>query len=207
MPETGRRGRTVGAVVVGAGREVVEAAVEVEEAGATVPVPTVPESAVQLPHDARRTLAAPTLRPVQFVTAQVWTGQSLRRGEVVLFQSSSDKNCGGLSRPAYLLHRVVGLPGDVVALSSGYVHIKGRRLNETWLPNSEQGVTRAGPDGHASTSLLHTRSLLGCTSTWGDNRTDSCESAFGNRFQPYLESSRVDLQHASPARRTGIPSQ
>jgi hypothetical protein len=60
VPETGRRRGTVGVVVVGAGREVVEAAVEVEEAGATVPVPTVLESAVPLPHDARRTLAATT---------------------------------------------------------------------------------------------------------------------------------------------------
>jgi hypothetical protein len=40
---------------------VLEAAVvDVEETGATVPVPTIPVSAVLLPHDARRTLAATT---------------------------------------------------------------------------------------------------------------------------------------------------
>ena len=31
----------------------------------------------------------------------------------------------------------------------GYVYIDGKRLDESWLPASEQGVTRAGPGGHA----------------------------------------------------------
>jgi sugar (pentulose or hexulose) kinase len=62
VPDGGRTGGAAGVVVVGPGHDVVLEAVvvDVEEAGAMVPLPTVPESAEPLPHDARRTLAATT---------------------------------------------------------------------------------------------------------------------------------------------------
>jgi hypothetical protein len=59
VPDDGRKGGA-GFVVVAAPGDVVALDTEVVEAGATVPVPTVPETAVPLLHDARKTLAATT---------------------------------------------------------------------------------------------------------------------------------------------------
>jgi hypothetical protein len=66
VPDGGRRGAAACVVVVRPDHDVeLEAAgVDVEDAGATVLVATVPVSAVLLPHDARRTLA-----PTMAVTA------------------------------------------------------------------------------------------------------------------------------------------
>ena len=66
------------------------------------------------------------------------------RGDIVVFSRPPTENCGG-PEVNDLVKRVIGLPGDVVSLSGGYVYVDGKRLDETWLPTSEQGVTVRGP--------------------------------------------------------------
>ena len=64
------------------------------------------------------------------------------RGEVVTFWSDE---MGKL-----LVKRVIGLPGDEISFSGGYVYINGERLEEDYLP--QQGITTSDgvfqvPDG------------------------------------------------------------
>ena len=68
------------------------------------------------------------------------------RGDIVVFSRPPTENCGG-PEVNDLVKRVIGLPGDVISLANGYVYIDGKRLDETWLPASEQGITVAGPAG------------------------------------------------------------
>ena len=68
------------------------------------------------------------------------------RGDIVVFSRPPTENCGG-PEVNDLVKRVIGLPGNVVSVAGGYVYIDGKRLDESWLPASEQGVTVAGPAG------------------------------------------------------------
>ncbi len=71
------------------------------------------------------------------------------RGDIVVFSRPATENCGG-PEVNDLVKRVIGLPGDVISLTGGYVYIDGKRLDESWLPSTEQGVTLAGPPGNSS---------------------------------------------------------
>ena len=66
------------------------------------------------------------------------------RGNIVVFSRPPAENCGG-PEVNDLVKRVIGLPGETISLSGGHVYVNGKRLDESWLPSSEQGVTRAGP--------------------------------------------------------------
>jgi signal peptidase I len=97
-------------------------------------------------------------------------------GEIVVFRRPPALNCGAPSGLS-LVKRVVGLPGQTISASGGYVSVNGKRLHESWLPASEQGSTFPGPRGpyglvHRYTVPAHSFYVL------GDNRTDSCDSRY-----------------------------
>ena len=71
---------------------------------------------------------------------------AVRAGDIIVFANPPSENCGG-AFASDLIKRVIGLPGQTISLSGGYVFINGKRLHETWLPASVRGVTFPGPAG------------------------------------------------------------
>jgi signal peptidase I len=115
------------------------------------------------------------------------------RGDIVVFSRPPAENCGG-PEVNDLVKRVVGLPGETLTLSGGSVYVDGRRLDESWLPASEQGVTRPGPGGTLY-SLQHAyRVPANDYFVMGDNRTDSCDSRFWGPISRSLIVGKVEMR-------------
>lgn len=115
------------------------------------------------------------------------------RGDIVVFSRPPTENCGGPTVND-LVKRVIGLPGDIISLSGGYVYINGKRLDETWLPASEQGVTVAGPPGNTSNLARPYRVPPDDYFVMGDNRTDSCDSRYWGPINRSLIVGKVELR-------------
>ena len=115
------------------------------------------------------------------------------RGDIVVFSRPPAENCGG-PEVNDLVKRVIGLPGDVVSLSSGYVYIDGKRLTESWLPTSEQGITVAGPPGNGSNLAQPYRIPANDYFVMGDNRTDSCDSRYWGPITRSLIVGKVEVR-------------
>lgn len=115
------------------------------------------------------------------------------RGDIVVFSRPPAENCGG-PEVNDLVKRVVGLPGETLSLSGGRVYVDGRRLDESWLPASEQGETRPGPGGTLY-SLQHAyRVPANDYFVMGDNRTDSCDSRYWGPISKSLIVGRVEMR-------------
>ena len=115
------------------------------------------------------------------------------RGDIVVFSRPPAENCGG-PEVNDLVKRVIGLPGDVLSLSDHYVDVDGKRLDETWLPASEQGETFPGP-GSNSFNLAHAyRVPANDYFVMGDNRTDSCDSRYWGPINKSLIVGKVEVR-------------
>jgi len=115
------------------------------------------------------------------------------RGDIVVFSRPPAENCGG-PEVNDLVKRVVGLPGDVISLSRGYVYIDGKRLDESWLPAGEQGITSEGPQGNAS-NLVHPYHIPANEYfVMGDNRNDSCDSRYWGPIKRSLIVGKVEVR-------------
>lgn len=83
-----------------------------------------------------------------------------RRGDVVVFSSAAAGADAGPTTPRWLVKRVIGLPGDVVAFRNGYPIVNG------WIvPSCDAGpfATTAGPitvRGRLNVELMEDRSYL-----------------------------------------------
>jgi signal peptidase I len=115
------------------------------------------------------------------------------RGDIVVFSRPPTENCGG-PEVNDLVKRVIGLPGDVLSLSGGYVSVDGKRLDETWLPSSEQGITVPGPAGNNSNLASAYRVPANDYFVMGDNRTDSCDSRYWGPIAKSLIVGKVDVR-------------
>jgi signal peptidase I len=115
------------------------------------------------------------------------------RGDIVVFSRPPTENCGG-PEVNDLVKRVIGLPGDVISLKNGYVYIDGKRLDESWLPAAEQGVTIAGPAGNNSNLAQPYRVPADNYFVMGDNRTDSCDSRYWGPINRSLIVGKVELR-------------
>jgi signal peptidase I len=115
------------------------------------------------------------------------------RGDIVVFSRPPAENCGG-PEVNDLVKRVIGLPGDVVSLQNGNVYIDGKRLDESWLPASEQGITVAGPAGNNSDLERPYRVPSDNYFVMGDNRTDSCDSRYWGPINRSLIVGKVELR-------------
>jgi signal peptidase I len=111
----------------------------------------------------------------------------VHQGDIVVFSTPPAENCGG-APVADLVKRVIGLPGETVALSRGQVYVDGKLLAEPWLTAAEQQATVPGPS-HAPYSLVRPYTVpAGQVYVMGDNRTVSCDSRY---WGPIRESSIV----------------
>ncbi|MBI4123247.1 MAG: signal peptidase I [Parcubacteria group bacterium] len=84
--------------------------------------------------------------------------RTLDRGEVIVFRNPENES-------EYFIKRVIGLPGEVVSISDGRVHVDGRPLRETYLPSDRE-------------SIGETDFILGSDEYFvmGDNRAQSRDS-------------------------------
>ena len=115
------------------------------------------------------------------------------RGDIVVFSRPPTENCGG-PEVNDLVKRVIGLPGNIISVSGGYVYINGQRLHETWLPASEQGVTVAGPAGNSWDLVQPYQVPANDYFVMGDNRTDSCDSRYWGPISKSLIVGKVELR-------------
>jgi signal peptidase I len=116
------------------------------------------------------------------------------RGDIVVFSRPPAEDCGG-PEVNDLVKRVIGLPGDVLSLSSNHdIYVDGKRLDETWLPSAEQGNTFPGP-GNNRFNLAHSyRVPANNYFVMGDNRTDSCDSRYWGPITKSLIVGKVDVR-------------
>jgi signal peptidase I len=117
----------------------------------------------------------------------------VQRGDIVVFSRPPTENCGG-PEVNDLVKRVIGLPGDVISASGGYVYIDGKRLDESWLPSSEQGITVAGPAGNDSNLAHPYRVPADNYFVMGDNRADSCDSRYWGPIKKSLIVGKVEIR-------------
>ena len=118
----------------------------------------------------------------------------VQRGDIVVFARPADENCGGPPVPD-LVKRVIGLPGETIALSrSGHVLIDNKELPETWLPSTEQGITQPGPAG-TPYDLMHPFKVpQNEYFVMGDNRQNSCDSRWWGPISGSLIVGKVDVK-------------
>jgi len=117
----------------------------------------------------------------------------IQRGDIVVFSRPPAENCGG-PEVNDLVKRVIGLPGDVLSLTGGYVYVDGKRLNESWLPKPEQGTTTDGPVGNSSNLARPYKVPTNDYFVMGDNRTDSCDSRYWGPIGRSLIVGKVELR-------------
>jgi signal peptidase I len=117
----------------------------------------------------------------------------VHRGDIVVFTRPPAENCGG-PEVNDLVKRVIGLPGEKISVASGYVDINGKRLDETWLPSSKQGITGQGPAGN---NFNLSRPYVIPSNKYfvmGDNRMDSCDSRYWGTIPRSLIVGKVELR-------------
>jgi signal peptidase I len=121
---------------------------------------------------------APALAANETVQVKPFTSDArLVRGEIVVFRPPPAEECG-VSSSAYLVKRIVALPGQTISLVHGTVEVDGKKLREPWLPSSALQSTPPGPAG--SPYDLHRPYRVPANSFFvlGDNRVDSCDSRY-----------------------------
>jgi signal peptidase I len=115
------------------------------------------------------------------------------RGNIVVFKRPPAENCGG-QFVADLVKRVIGLPGETISLSGGYVYINGKKLNESWLPSSVQGISQPGPAGTPYSLVKPYKIPANHYFMMGDNRTDSCDSRYWGPIDRNLIVGKADVR-------------
>ena len=103
----------------------------------------------------------PTLMQSDYIGGFEIKPPELQRGDIVVFTSGHEGD--------FYVKRVVGLPGDTIRVSKGFVYINGRKLDEPY-------VKHRGKENLKPLEIPKNRIFI-----MGDNRTNSEDS---RRFGP-----------------------
>jgi len=118
---------------------------------------------------------------------------SIHRADIVVFTTPPTEHCGG--PPVNdLVKRVVGLPGDTISLSGGYVYVNGTRLAQPWLPTAVQKETFPGPAGTPYALTQPFKVPAGEIYVMGDNREFSCDSRYWGPVKESTVVGKVDVR-------------
>ena len=116
------------------------------------------------------------------------------RGDIVVFNTppSAAQQCPPAGT---FVKRIIGLPGETIAVRDGQVYIDGRRLNEPYIPRDRQDFSSASDP---------VRIGPGQYFVMGDNRTQSCDSRIwgtvprknliGQVFATYWPPNRISIR-------------
>ncbi|OYD08476.1 signal peptidase I [Paludifilum halophilum] len=100
---------------------------------------------------------SPSLKGEERIIVNKWTYYfaTPSYGDIIVFRTDENRN---------MIKRVIGLPGDVVSIESGYVFRNGERLDEPYLDKRVRGF------------LERTEVTEGHLFVLGDNRNNSLDS-------------------------------
>jgi signal peptidase I len=101
------------------------------------------------------------------VSRVIYRVRDPKRGDIIAYKLPrlGGQRCG--AQPgATFLHRIVGLPGERIAVRGGLAYVDGKQLSEPYVPEDRRG----GPPIAARTLPAKHYFVL------GDNRSQSCDS-------------------------------
>ena len=125
-----------------------------------------------------------------------WRFSQPERGDIVVFHPPLDG--------PVLIKRIIGLPGDEISVSGGFVSINGRRLDEPYVRrvNGRQEPSEPFSNGLPWSLQEPYKVPAGSYFMMGDNRTDSGDSRdfgpiqrdqfVGRAFAKYWPPGRID---------------
>ena len=98
-----------------------------------------------------------------FLNKQAYTFGEFKRGDIIVFHSNLPRDETGGTKN--LIKRIVGLPGDKIAISEGKVSINGELQDEPYTK-----------DGFTAGEMEEQTVPAGCLFVMGDNRQNSEDS-------------------------------
>ncbi|UCD57392.1 MAG: signal peptidase I [Candidatus Hydrogenedentota bacterium] len=115
----------------------------------------------------------PTLKRSDYIIGFRLEPSKLQRGDIVVFGSGHKGD--------FYVKRVVGLPGETLAIVNGFVYINGHQLDEPY-------VQHRGRENLSQLKVPEDRVFL-----MGDNRTGSFDSRWFGPVSPNLVEARVSF--------------
>lgn len=142
-----------------------------------------------------RMIFAPTVTSLE---RAILPGRAIRRGDVVVFKFPKDPERD-------FIKRVIGLPGDELAMRRKKLHINGQPLDDVWAHYNEPASADGQPRGDSRLEEYGPVTVPpGQYFMMGDNRDDSEDSRYWG-FMPenYVKGEALFIYFSAPEVSTG----